>query len=83
MDADNTDRNGKNVQEGEPAEKPWKEQSNGVHPGFSLGPTEYSGVQEDSDGRGRHILGAEENQGKLKGVRGGEWRCPLSSTIWI
>ena len=35
-----------------------------------LGPTWSIGVQEASDGRRGHLLGEEENQGKLRGLRG-------------
>ena len=43
-----------------------------MHPVFHLGLTGDIGVQEESDVRGGQILGVEENEGKLRGVRGGD-----------
>ena len=41
-----------------------------MHPGFHLGITGGNGVKEESDGRGEHVLGVEENRGELQVVRG-------------
>ena len=40
-------------------------------PQVSIGETGYSGVQAESNGGG-HVQRAEENQGELQGVRGGD-----------
>ena len=40
-----------------------------MHYGFHCGTTGESCVKEESDGRGGHVLGAEENQGELQGIQ--------------
>ena len=59
LGAEDTDSNGKDVQEGGTSDRPCYYQSNHVHPGFRLGPTGDSGMQEERDGRGGHALGVE------------------------
>ena len=68
---ENPDRHGKDVREGGTPDKPWQDQNNGVPPGVHLGTTWDIGVQEKSGRRRGQCLGAEENQGKLRGVEGG------------
>ena len=70
MGADDLDIDGKDVQEGGTPEKPGKDQSNFMHTGVNLVITGISGLQEASDKRRGFLLGEEENQNKLRGVRG-------------
>ena len=47
-----------------------QDQRNVINTGVHLGTTGSCGVQEESDGRRGHLSGEEENQGKLRRVRG-------------
>ena len=45
-----------------------------MNPGFYLGPTGDSGIQEESNERGGNVLVAEEKKGKSRGVQEGNSR---------